>query len=252
VVKKDKGFKVIGLGLAILVGLICTLGIILFIINPDICYVMNYKIHNQKTMERESYVMPQTKKITKPILKEENFIDFMRFNLKFTLPFDKSNISVVKDIGDTFIANCGNDIIVMIRDDRSSNEMVTKGLIEDKPNLKKYQKLVGVKPLESDFEFTKFLLEKRSKKIDFYSTKKDIAINELASVYGEILFSKNTDIIYNSEIKGFESSSKDSIRKEFSLSIYDNRKNNYLIFVAGNNATQEEVDYILSSIQSLN
>jgi len=52
--------------------------------------------------------------------------------LKFTLPYDKSEILVVKDLDGLFIVNCCNGIEVSIQDRRSTNELITKSYTEDK------------------------------------------------------------------------------------------------------------------------
>jgi hypothetical protein len=246
-----KVLKIAGLSLAVLTGLIILSGIILFIINPDVVHVMIYKIQYKEITGGQQYAVTQTKEIKKPHLQEENFASFERYNLKFTLPFDKSDISVVKDTSDTFVALCGNDIAFTLVDHRSMNDMITKSFTQDNKNYQVFRNLFGEEPLKSDFEFVKFLLEKRTGRIDFLSTNKDVVVNEVASNYAEIFAGKNPVIFNTPEVKGFQNVREGSPKTYFQ-SIYDNKNNSYTVMITGDNVTDEEADYMLASIQSLN
>jgi hypothetical protein len=206
-----------------------------------------YNINSLQLLE----VVEGYKEKIKPGLQDENFVSFERYNLKFALPFDKSGISVVKDTSDVFVACCGNDIAFTLVDHLSMNDIITKSFAQDNKKYQAFTNLFGEEPLKSDFEFVKFLLEKRTERIDLLSTKKDIIANEYAAIYAEVFAGKNPVIFNTPEIKGFQNVGEGSPRG-YCLSIYDNKNNSYTIVITGDSVTDEEIDYILASIQSLN
>ena len=240
--KFKKLFKIILISLA---SLILLAYIVIFVI-PQVYLVPITKYNSSKAKTPSAYIMPQNIDLSK-IKDYANVYEINSLGIKFKSPWGNpvetikksENISTFKFDGDKsiniFFHGGGFGILNELKDN----------------SYKVYQLFQKYEPesLQSEYIFFKNVYKSNPDKLTIFTSKGKATLDCFRISYKYILISENArlGIFDNSKFRGFQT--KLNLDSDSSIiDIFDNFNNWYDMRVSGGNVTQDEINYIINSL----
>lgn len=241
--------------------LICVIILTIFI--PKLWLLAYYNIKYLEVKSFKSHLQPVMREINQNSGIFDNVQEISLYNLKLQVPWGEIIRKNENDEISTIIfGEEGKYMKGLGIANNPANTQYSKELIKTDEH-EKLIKLYGSDNLKSEYLFKHYIFQFTPDDINILD-RQDVMKSEIAAVLAKSKYLQSTvgDKIYyfdNGNIRGFQYADTESIFPVLHIEFYDNKDNGYILTITGRNfvpegknLTQDEVDFILSSIENNN
>ena len=233
----------------VILGLMIILALVVFFA-PQAYMAVDTKVSYLVNKQSGMYEMPIIRDIENASDKFNKFERVSRFGLKFSAPW--TNMQTVKEGNATLELKFDNNKVLRLVYYEGGFKLV-EDLKAKNPNVYKIMVDVdGQKNFESEFAFCKYYLESSPQKLSIFSSNSRVTTETtLLSIKKYLIRNAGKGLfIYNNDrIKAIQYGKPNMGKGEIWIDIFDNKNNRYSMALPSDNVTQDEIDYILDSIE---
>ncbi len=228
---------------------IIILGVLTVVFFPQVWIVIYTKVKFSEAKFPQLYDVPISREIKTPEYKCGNCPEFSYYGFKLKTPW--TEIVDIEKKSDGVILTFTQDKSLLIFDSQNQLDLVTS-FSGDKPeDAQKIKNFFGEENLKSDYNFYKLTLNKSPDQITIFTPKKEVIAKSILIVLKAILVVPVNGGVYDfitEDMKGFQFGSPEASKGVF-IYLFNSEGYQHEIIVFG--ATQDEIDFILSSIEIL-